>query len=410
MIPSNLFIKLVVLFAPIQSFVVTNVIKGLTISNILLVIIILKNIILLNKRFIFFTTYVLFIYLLYFFISQLSYILDLDLPNLDSIIFITNESVSELLIRTSFLNHSLYVITCIMFFYMLLQNFKKYGQKKIIEISFLSIFIFVLYGYYEFFGYILTGSSIDYISNRIFGEDGESGLFQTIDILGVNIQRIKSLSGEPSMFAFTILPFFVLSTYINKKIMAIFLFFTLLLSTSTTAILGIVIWLILYFYYSKNKIIVFLIMFFFLSVFIIFFGDLLYAIYNIVYEKLTLQNISGIERYSFFYEHLNAWYHSNIINFIFGYGFGYARSTDGLSTLLFNIGLLGMLLYVLFFIFPFFLIKNKTIFIKGLYASNLTLLLVVLISVPEFYYPHIWFFNALLWNEYLKEKNVNSKC
>ena len=125
MIPGNLFIKLVVLFAPIQSFVVTNVIKGLTISNILLVIIILKNIILLNKRFIFFTTYVLFIYLLYFFISQLSYILDLDLPNLDSIMFITNESVSELLIRTSFLNHSLYVITCIMFFYILLQNTDK---------------------------------------------------------------------------------------------------------------------------------------------------------------------------------------------------------------------------------------------------------------------------------------------
>lgn len=409
MIFSDLFLKLVVFFAPVQTFVITNMIKGLTLSNIFLLLVILKNLIFLNRKFILFIIYFMFVYLLYFFISQTPYLFDLNLPNLNNIIFITNEPNSNLLIRLSFLNHSLYIITCIMFFCILLQNFKKNGQNNFLKISFSSIILFVIYGYYEFFGYLLTGHNVDYISNRILGEF-QSGLFQTINILGVNIQRIKSLSGEPSMFAFTVLPFFILSTYVNKRVIACFLFISLIVSTSTTAVLGIIVWIVFEFYYKKNKIIKFFILFFTICFLLFVFTDFIYELYDIVYKKLTIQDPSGIERYYLFFEHIKAWYNSNIINFLFGYGFGYARSTDGLSTLLFNIGLLGTLLYILFFLLPFFLITNRNVYIKGLCTSNFSLLFVILISVPEFYYPHIWFFNALLWHEYLKEKNVGSKC
>ena len=84
--------------------------------------------------------------------------------------------------------------------------------------------------------------------------------------------------------------------------------------------------------------------------------------------------------------------------------FGYFRSTDGFSTLLVNTGIFGVAAYCLFFLLIYFLIKERTKYLKGLFISNFTILIVILISVPELFMPHSWFFNALFWGEYVRLK------
>lgn len=398
-------LKLALLFAPIQSFVVTNIIKGMTISNTLILLMMAKSFLTFRRKIITFTLLFGMAYILYFLIAQFSILIFHPNYIMDDLVYISKENIGQLYFRKSFITQSLYLFVVVIFFYFLLLYFKKYGRDKALDISFLSIIIFVIYGYFEFFIYLITGQNFDFISNRIAGEDYEIGLFQTINIAGIQIQRLKSLAGEPSMFAFTVLPFFILSIYLKKTKTVIFLFVTLLLSTSTSAVLGLMIWFILDVIYRKNKFLKIGIFILFIAVLSVLFFDVIYQFYTFIEAKLTLQNASGIERFANFYNHFSAWYEANFINFLFGYGFGYVRSTDGLTTLLFNVGLIGLAVYILFFIFPYFMIRQKTDYIKGLYISNLSLLIVILISVTEFYYPHIWFFNALLWYEYLKERN-----
>jgi hypothetical protein len=399
-------LNLALLFAPIQSFVVTTIIKGMTISNTLILLMMAKSFLTFRRKIITFTLLFGMVYILYFLIAQFS-ILIFD-PNyiMDDLVYISKESTSQLYFRKSFITQSLYLFVDVIFFYFLLLYFKKYGRDKALDISFLSIIIFVIYGYFEFFMYLITGQNSDFISNRIAGENFKIGLFQTINIAGIQIQRLKSLAGEPSMFAFTVLPFFILGIYLKKIKTVIFLFITLLLSTSTSAVLGLMIWFVLDVIYRKNKLLKIVIFILFITVLSVLFFDVIDQFYTFIEAKLTLQNTSGIERFANFDKHFNAWYEASFINFLFGYGFGYVRSTDGLTTLLFNVGLIGLAVYILFFMLPYFMIRQKTDYIKGLYISNLSLLIVILISVPEFYYPHIWLFNALLWYEYLKEKQL----
>lgn len=323
---------------------------------------------------------------------------------MNSLIFISSENTNELFLRNSFVTQSIYLFINVFFFYFLINYLFKYGKEKVLRISYLSIFLFVIYGYFEFFIYMLTGQNSDFISNRITGEGFHYGLFQTINLAGMHFMRMKSLSGEPSMYAFTLLPFFILSIYMKRYKFAIFSFFTLIITTSTSAILGIVIYFIFDLIYRKNKLIKVSIAVLFIKLITFTFYDFINSLYSLVEAKISLQNDSGIVRFSHFSDHFTAWYNSDFINLLFGYGFGYVRSTDALTTLLFNVGIIGLFMYILFFIMPYFLIKNKTDYIKGLYISNFTLLIVMLISVQEFYYPHIWLFNALLWYEYLKEK------
>ncbi len=80
--------------------------------------------------------------------------------------------------------------------------------------------IFAIYGIYEVVYYVITGSPGDFISNRAFGDQFGRGIvrsdgtvngssFQQISVGGFNIQRLKALTGEPSMYAMSIFPFWI---------------------------------------------------------------------------------------------------------------------------------------------------------------------------------------------------------
>lgn len=397
---------------PVQSFVITNLIKGLTVFNFFSILLLLKETFFIfykkNKNLLKSFSIALAVYFAYFIVAQFGILIFNDRISQD-IILISNESLNQFSFRKSFFTQSLYLIIVIFFYLKMLVFLRENGKEKVINIAFFTMWIFIIYGYFEFFMYLFTGNNADYISNRIAGEDFQVGLFQTITLAGKSIQRMKSLSGEPSMYAYTLLPFFILSIYTKRKLFTVVSFVTLLLTTSTSAVLGLLIYFIFDLIYRKNrlfKIFIFGILFLILG---FIFSDIIFSMYTMVEVKLSLGNESGFVRFSNIINHFEAWNNANLINWIFGYGFGYVRSTEGLTTLLFNIGLLGTFLYCMFFILPYFMIKNKNTYIVGLFIANFVLLIIILISVSEFYYPHIWIFNALLWFEYLKEKQGKIK-
>ena len=95
-------------------------------------------------------------------------------------------------------------------------------------------------------------------------------------IAGFTFQRINGLALEPSMFAFTVLPFWIYSIHTKRKRLSLILLCSLLLTASTTAFIGI----ILYYCYAilkSNQLRNFFIFTFGLLV-ILLFWDYVYAI------------------------------------------------------------------------------------------------------------------------------------
>ncbi len=401
----NIFI-LILLFFPIQSVVVSNAIKGLTFFNVLTLLLTIVFFFT-NKKFFYYYLSFIFFFIVYFSLQGIFnsiYPVGFDNPFTAFIETVSKEPYYYNFIRKSFITQSIYLLVVISFFILALIYQKRYSYENLIKYSFLALWIFVLYGWYEFFAFLITKQNPDFLSNRIAGEDFKVGLFQVINIGGLTIQRIKSLAGEPSMFAYTVVPFFILAYYLKKKLFASVSLIALIISTSTTALLGLVSFLFLDLIIFKEKILKKVISYVSVVLFVyLLFKDFFDALISFSLSKLSLENISGLSRFYNFYNHFNAWFHSDIFHFLFGYGWGYVRSTDGLTTLLFNVGLIGTLAFIAFLLFPYFLTKKNT-YTKALFVANAVTCIIILVSVPEFYYPHIWLLGALFWYSFIREK------
>ena len=178
-----------------------------------------------------------------------------------------------------------------------------------------------------------------------------------MSILSIGIERVQSLSGEPSMYAFTILPYIIFAIHrkANKLLIATMIV-SLLLSVSTTGFLGIIIYIICILFFSKinKRYIKNLIIFIGILIFIYFlFSSYIdEIIMNMIINKITADptNISGLERSANIMDNIIFCSNLNHINFLFGIGFGVIRSTDLLTTFLINIGLIGTLLFAYFYL------------------------------------------------------------
>ncbi len=100
------------------------------------------------------------------------------------------------------------------------------------------------YGIYELCFFAIAQRPGDFLSNRTFGAGFHPGSwFQTISLGPILMQRLKSLTGEPAMYAFTILPFWIYALHTGRNKTQWFLLLSLLLTASTTAVLGIAVYL-----------------------------------------------------------------------------------------------------------------------------------------------------------------------
>ncbi|MFB9128434.1 hypothetical protein E2553_09445 [Paraburkholderia dipogonis] len=327
-------------------------------------------------------------------------------PDLTKVVLIDNNDVSTFVLRKSLFTQTIYLAAVVLYASYVYIFYKPSWQQWLLA----SAAIFAAYGIYEVIYFIVMGRPGDFISNRGYGADfANNGVtkpegaatgtsIQRIDIAGLTVQRLKSLTGEPSMYAMSMFPFWVYFNAMSKRRLPVWIIgASLVMSTSSTAFIGYVV----YFLIRLRKIRFHPIKFLAgaLVLFVVaylasdYIGDLFQ---QMVVDKLDGTNVSGAERSDLFHDSVGMWASGSLANQLFGVGFGYIRSTDLFSTLLVNAGVVGLALVSVLILYPAFKLDWST---EGtaLRQCCVTTWVMMMISVPEFSYLAPWTFVAIAY-------------
>lgn len=197
--------------------------------------------------------------------------------------------------------------------------------------------LFALYGMYDVAYYIATGQPGDFISNHAFSDQFGKGIvrsdgtvngssLQQIDVKGFPIQRLKALTGEPSMYAMSIFPFWVYFNATSRVRWPVWVIgVSLMMTTSSTVLIG-------YAMYSLIRVrklginpVKALIGLFVLCVIAYIAQDYIADLFKqMVTDKLEQKTESGSDRTLLFLESMRLWFHASPLNQLFGIGFGYS--------------------------------------------------------------------------------------
>lgn len=322
-----------------------------------------------------------------------------SLPLVDPLSF-----TQKVVLRPTLFTQTLYLTACLLTFLFVYKWYHPSWDPYI----FAGILMLVVYGFYEVFYYWATGTSGDFLSNRFFNERYFGSSTQVFNIGGFSLLRMKSLTGEASMFAFTVLPYWVFAIHKQRYITAVILTLALLFSTSTTAILGIGTYIIVLILSRKVdwKYLVTSAAILLLIAVIKF--ETVFSVFNeLVLKKLTGASISGGVRLSNMLDSLTFWWESPFPIKIFGLGFGYIRSTDFFSTILVNNGITGLTIFLLVFIYPI-LALGKTPKEFAIKAALSIIIVTMMIAVTEYTYLPTWLFLGIAYH-YLTEEDTYSR-
>lgn len=330
-------------------------------------------------------------------------------PNFHNAQLVSPESASVVLLRSSLFTQTLYLVTSVLFFLYLRRHLiENNSAERLLRLARIGVLIFVAYGFYEVIGYAVTGHNVDFLSNRVTGNQGGSySNFQRLALGSVELVRMKSLASEASMFTFSLLPFLILYIYQKDRIW-VPLLIAIVISTSTTAYLGLATFFvaetILFGRWKRLAIATTLIALGWLYLQTTAFGDMI----GFILDKAMGDNMSGATRSALFANSMKIFGDSSFVHQLFGHGFGYIRSTDGFSTLLVNVGILGTMAYLAFTLYPFFRISWTTEYRKALLLGSIVTIVTGFVSVSEFYFFHTWFFTALAWYELYREQHAGT--
>ncbi|RVU02463.1 hypothetical protein EOD41_00550 [Mucilaginibacter limnophilus] len=394
------YINIMMLFFPITTFLLVPSIPGTTIITMLAAMLFVFVLFLPagQNKMRFFNELLLFtaVILILSFCSQF-----INLVNglkLDSdLVLINRKDYTRTFYRTSHITQTLSLIVG----FVIYAYVKYFSNPSILKYVYWGLRLLCFYALYELAFYMLTGSSGDFMVNRTFGyEEKSASLFQTVNIAGINLMRIKGYTGEPSMFVFTVFPFWVLSFSLKRSFDNMLMLTCLVLTFSTTAYLCIILFLTYWIIYNRHFITLYYLCVAVVGMCFVLqldqFQHLLDSLYNFVFAgKLEGESVSSRDRGNHFTGHLIYWANLNWLSQLFGIGFGYIRSTDFFSTLLVNNGLIG------FILFSWFVLRNLLLNINGriieiCYKLGLVLLyLIMMATVPEFAYPSFWIYIAL---------------
>jgi hypothetical protein len=301
----------------------------------------------------------------------------------------------SVMLRSSLFTQTLYLLAALSTFCFVAHFYRRAWDRYI----FAGVLLLAGYGLYEWVFYLLTGTSGDFLSNRTFGDGaaGSGSLFQTIALGPVKLQRVKSLTGEPSMYAFTVLPFWIYALHTGRRRTALVLLATLLLSTSTTAVLGILAYLAFRFFtYGPTDRGVLAVVASSLVAFALFSETFLAVLDNLILAKLAMETFSGLDRFDSLSSSIRFFMEAPLPVQLVGIGFGYIRSIDMFGTLLVNTGILGFLLFSSLFLAPLFLL-GRTSEERGLKAAVLVIYVTMMIAVAEYMYLPVWLFLGMAY-------------
>jgi len=314
---------------------------------------------------------------------------------------------NRILMRKTMFTQSLYLLAGASTFFFV----KHLYCEKWDKYFFVGATVLGLYGVYECVYFFATGHSGDFLSNRIFesgqlfGETHTGSWFQTIQLGPLRLPRLKSLTGEPSMYAFTILPFWIYALHTKRTAVQGFLLITLVMSIATTAILGICTYLLIRLkYYGLVDRFVFVVggvLIFLLAMGLFGNEHILNAYTQIIEDKVTAKSDSGAGRLAGFLTSWEYFLALPLANQLFGLGYGYIRSTDFLSTSLVNLGIIGFLLITFIFIYPAIKL-GRTEREVGIKASLMVIFVTMMVSTPSLSFLSIWLFLGIAYNEIKK--------
>jgi hypothetical protein len=258
------------------------------------------------------------------------------------------------------------------------------------------------YGVYELVFFALAQRPGDFLSNRTFGAGYHPGSwFQTIAFGPVLMQRLKSLTGEPAMYAFTILPFWIYALHTGRTRTQWCLLASLLLTASTTALLGIATYLavrILWFQaLDRLSIAAAAALLAVGGMWAIGVEVVVDLVDKVLISKLTLASISGADRFNSFAAGIRYFLDAPLPVQLFGVGWGYTRGSNMFTTLLINVGAVGLVAAFAFFLYPVLALGGDSRS-AGLKAAVLVLLVTLMVAVPEYGYPSMWLFLGIAYS------------
>lgn len=394
------YLNILLLFFPLTTFLVLPSIQGTTVitifSSIIFGLIFFLPVgevrILIIKELFQFTI----VLLVLSFCSQLANLVS-DLKLSDDLELVDTGDYLNTFYRLSHITQTLYLIAGFLIYILL----KYFSDESAIKYIYWALRLLCFYALYEFVFYLVTGQNGDFITNRTFGEKEKiASSFQTTSIGGMSLMRLKGYTGEPSMFTFTVMPFWILSFALRRSFDIFLILLCLLLSFSTTAYFGIFAFLTFWFLYRRQYKVVIAAGLAFVAIGVVLqmepFNSLFTGIYDFVFaNKLSGEGASSRSRGGYFQTHILYWADLNFAHQLFGIGFGYIRSTDFFSTLFLNTGFLGFLIFTLF-VFKNFLFtiypKELSICYK---AGLIAVYAIMMATVPEFAYPSLWIYLSL---------------
>jgi hypothetical protein len=265
---------------------------------------------------------------------------------------------------------------------------------------FVGAWLLAIYGLYEWVFFLVFGRSGDFIGNRVFqsGATTHTGSWsQTVSLGPLTFLRIKSFTGEPSFFALAAVPYFALAMACGRKKLAGALLLTLILSFSTSAYLGLVA-VAAVFCHQRRSIdrrvlsaiclggAAFTAMY-------LGFPELYAAMFT---DKFSGQNDSGATRMFHMTYPFTYFAGLPLLNQLFGIGFGTVYLAGTIRVLL-DLGLVGLLFYLAFFLWPVLYLPHSEHDI-GWRAAILSLLFLYTISAAELFYPTTWLFLGIAYN------------
>ncbi len=329
----------------------------------------------------------------------------------EDLILVKKDQLEKTLLRPTLFSQSILLFAGILT-YLYLKYFAKPTHLKWL---YWGLRVIVFYGFLELILFYITGKNGDFLSNRVFDKPGSGSRFQTITIAGTALMRLKSLTGEASMFSFVIVPFWIMAFYLKRYFDFIFFGIALLLTLSTSAIMGIVVFGIGFLAvderYRKKALLGILAVFLITTAAYFLNRNFNKVIDVMLIDKLTGENESGLTRFSKFSGQMHYW--KTELGFwgkMFGIGFGYTRSTDFFSTLLVNNGIIGFLLFSWFYFKHAFIRFTDITFKKYYIVALIAIYIIMMASVPEFAYLSLWILLSMpYWNdegERMKEQGL----
>jgi hypothetical protein len=239
-------------------------------------------------------------------------------------------------------------------------------------------------------------------------------MFQTTTLFGYSLARIKSLCGEPSMFALMILPMWIYAMHMGRKKTSLLLFVSLFLSFSTTAYIGIVMYYIMKIgkkirsteiKFSIGKVVAVCFSIAGIALLFAFKGAEFKGYLDfIIFDKVTMQTESGIARTMYFKWHMDFFFEQNFLQQLFGVGFGTVRSTDLFSTLLVNTGLVGTSLFSTLFLYPVFKMKSNDKEASGIKIAVIVVFVAMMVSVSEIAQLTSWLILGMAYSRLRAER------